>query len=191
MQRRSFLSLTAVAVVAAVAALAAATAPSAFAQGYPSKPVRIVVPFPPGGAVDFYARIVQPVLTEKLGQPIIVENRPGASGMIGAEFVAKSPPDGYTLLVVSIAHAVNPALYKLPYDSLKAFAPVALFGSSPNALAVHPVGVQAVEPTAGRGIPHRLAEVVGAIEPCCGGRHCGVPDRRGIRFCGTHAGVRE
>jgi tripartite-type tricarboxylate transporter receptor subunit TctC len=111
---------------------------SAKAEDYPSRPVRVIVPFAPGGINDILGRAVSAQLSERLGKQFIVENKTGAGGIVGSDMVAKSPPDGYTLLVVSIAHAVNPALYKLPYDSLRAFAPVALFGSSPNALAVHP-----------------------------------------------------
>ena len=108
------------------------------ADDYPSRPVRVVVPFAPGGLNDILARTVSAQLTERFGKQFIVENKTGAGGIVGSDLVAKSPPDGYTLLVVSIAHAVNPVLYKLPYDSLKAFAPISLFASSPNALAVYP-----------------------------------------------------
>src|SRR5450631_1255521 len=96
------------------------------AQAYPSKPIRVVVPFPPGGAVDFFARVVQMPLTEMLGQPLIIENKGGASGMIGADAVAKSPPDGYTLLLGNIASlAINVGIYpKMPYDPVKDFTPI-------------------------------------------------------------------
>lgn len=122
---------------AACMALALAGAPSR-ADDYPSKPVRVIVPFAPGGINDILGRVVSAQLSERLGKQFIVENKTGAGGIVGSDLVAKSAPDGYTLLIVSIAHAVNPALYKLPYDSLKAFAPIAMFGSSPNALAVYP-----------------------------------------------------
>src|SRR5689334_20893569 len=90
----------------------AVTAAAAGAQAFPTRPIKLVVPFPPGGAVDFYARVVQPALTEVLGQQIIIENRAGASGMVGAELVAKAPPDGYTLLVGNIASlAINVGIY--------------------------------------------------------------------------------
>jgi tripartite-type tricarboxylate transporter receptor subunit TctC len=108
------------------------------ADDYPNRPVRVIVPFAPGGLNDILARTVSAQLTERFGKQFIVENKTGAGGIVGSDLVAKSPPDGYTLLVVSIAHAVNPVLYKLPYDSLKAFAPISLFASSPNALAVYP-----------------------------------------------------
>ena len=111
---------------------------SAKSDDYPSRPVRVIVPFAPGGLNDILGRIVGAQLSERLGKQFIVENKTGAGGVVGSDLVAKSPPDGYTLLIVSIAHAVNPALYKLPYDSLKAFAPISIFVSSPNALAVNP-----------------------------------------------------
>ena len=100
--------------------------PPALAQAYPNKPVRLIVPFPPGGAVDIYARTIQAALTEHLGQPVIIENRSGASGMIGAEAVAKSAPDGYTLLVGNVATlAMNSAVYpKMTYDPVKDFVPI-------------------------------------------------------------------
>ena len=103
-----------------------AIASIAVAQSYPNRPVRLVVPFPPGGAVDAYARTVQVALSENLGQPIIIENRAGASGMIGAEAVAKAAPDGYTLLVGNVATlAMNVGIYaKMPYDPLKDFTPI-------------------------------------------------------------------
>jgi len=120
--------------------LAAAAAPAAFAEAYPSRPVRLVVPFPPGGAVDFYARIVQPMLTDKLGQPVVIENRPGASGMIGADFVAKSPPDGYTLLLGNIASlAINVGLYaRMPYNPVTDFTPITHTIDVNYVLVVHP-----------------------------------------------------
>lgn len=110
----------------AACALAAAIVPTVSAQAYPSRPVRLIVPFPPGGAVDAYARAVQPALADTLGQPIVIENRAGASGMIGAELVAKAPPDGYTLLVGNVATlAMNAGIYtKMPYDPVKDLTPV-------------------------------------------------------------------
>ncbi len=122
----------------AIAGIALALTGTAAAQDYPSRPVRIVVPFAPGGLNDLLARTVAAGLTDRLGKQFVVENKTGAGGVVGSELVAKSPPDGYTLLIVSIAHAVNPALYKLPYEPLKAFAPISIFASSPNALAVNP-----------------------------------------------------
>jgi tripartite-type tricarboxylate transporter receptor subunit TctC len=110
------------------------------AQPFPSKPARIVNPFAPGGATDIIARHMGQKLTELWGQPVVVENRAGASGAIGVEHVAKSAPDGYTLLIATqTTHAANPALYaKLPYDAAKDFAPLTLAGSTPLALLVHP-----------------------------------------------------
>jgi len=113
---------------------------AAVAQTYPSKPIRIIVPFTPGGTTDILARSLGQKLSEAWKQPVIVENRPGAGGSIGAELVAKAPPDGYTLLMGHIGTlAVNPTFYpKLPYDAVKSFAPVALIASVPNVLVVHP-----------------------------------------------------
>ena len=110
------------------------------AQPYPARPVRLVVPFPPGGAVDAYARIVQVRLGEQLGQPIVIENRGGAGGMIGADLVAKAAPDGYTLLVGNIAAlAMNVGVYaSMPYDPLRDFTPVMHTVDVNYALVVHP-----------------------------------------------------
>lgn len=112
----------------------------AFAQAYPNKPVRLIVPYAPGGSPDVFARVIATRLTESLGQPFVVENRPGAGGIAACELVAKAEPDGYTLLVPDIAQlAVNPFLFtKLPYDSVKDFAPISLIGSIPLFLVVRP-----------------------------------------------------
>ena len=117
-----------------------AFAASAFAQSYPSKPVRIIVPFAPGGAVDITARAIAPGLTEQLGQSFIVDNRGGAGGIIGADLVAKSAPDGYTLLMGSNSTvSVAPSLYpKNPYHPVRDFAPVSLVATMPFVLDVHP-----------------------------------------------------
>ena len=124
----------------AVMALALAAAAHAFAQTYPAKPIRVVVPFPPGGAVDFYARVVQQPLSELLGQPLVIENKSGASGMVGAEAVAKAAPDGYTLLLGNIASlAINVGIYpKMPYDPLKDFTPIIRTVDVNYVLVVHP-----------------------------------------------------
>jgi tripartite-type tricarboxylate transporter receptor subunit TctC len=108
------------------------------AAQYPAKPIRMVVPFPPGGATDIVARVVADKLTQALGQSVVVENRPGAGGTIGSDVVAKAPADGYTLLMATTStHAVAPSLYaKLPYDPLKDFAPIANVASSPLILVV-------------------------------------------------------
>jgi tripartite-type tricarboxylate transporter receptor subunit TctC len=110
----------------------------ATADVYPSKPVRLIVPFPPGGSNDIVGRMVGAQLGERLGKQVIVDNRAGAGGTLGTEVAAKSPPDGYTLLMISAAYAFNSALYKLPYDPGKAFAPVAILGTGPNVLTVFP-----------------------------------------------------
>jgi tripartite-type tricarboxylate transporter receptor subunit TctC len=116
-----------------------APATPADAQPYPARPVRIVVPFAPGGAVDLVARTVAPKLNEALGQPVIVDNRSGAGGTIGTDIAAKARPDGHTLLVASMGVAVNAVLYpKLPYDTLKDLAPVTTLGEQPNIVVVHP-----------------------------------------------------
>lgn len=115
-------------------------AASASAQTYPTKPIRIVVPFPPGGATDILARDVAQRLTEAWGQSVIVDNRPGAGGNIGSELVAKSSPDGYTLEMGTVGtHAINASLYaKMPYDHVKDFTPVILVAGVPNVLVVTP-----------------------------------------------------
>ena len=110
-----------------------------FAQNFPAKPIRIVVGFAAGGPTDVSGRLLSQKLTEKWGQPVVVEPRTGAGGNIAAEFVAKSAPDGYTLLLPAFAHAVNPSLYaNLPFDTEKDFVPVALLTTSANLFAVHP-----------------------------------------------------
>jgi tripartite-type tricarboxylate transporter receptor subunit TctC len=116
-----------------------AAAQIAAAQPWPSKPLKLVVPYPPGGPTDVSARLVAQKMQESLGQPVLVENRPGAGGNIGADFVAKSAPDGYTLVMGAIAtHAINPALYpNFPYDPLKDFRHIALVVQVPNVLIVN------------------------------------------------------
>ncbi len=111
-----------------------------FAQAYPSKPIRLIVPFPVGGIADLYGRIVAARLTEGWGQPVVVENRTGAGGNIGADVVAKSPPDGYSVVIGSIGtHAVNVTLFsKMPYDAVNDFAPIALLLEAEGLLVVHP-----------------------------------------------------
>lgn len=108
------------------------------AAPYPNKPVRFIVPFPPGGSNDIVGRLIAAKLSERLGQQVVVENHGGAGGSLGSEIAAKSAPDGYTLLIVSAAFAINTSLYKLPYDPEKDFVPVSLLGKGPNVLAVHP-----------------------------------------------------
>ncbi len=149
-------------------------APAAPAQPYPAKPVRIVVPLPPGGSNDVMARVVAEKLAPALGQPVLVDNRPGASGNIGTELVARSPADGHTLLMANTAHVINPSLFaKLPYDPIRDFTAIALMSSANFALVVHPsvparsvkefIAVARARPgaitfaSAGNGAPHHLA----------------------------------
>ncbi len=109
------------------------------AQNYPVKPVRVVIPWPPGGSNDVVGRLVMQKLSESLGQQFVIDNRPGASGAIGSEPVAKAPPDGYTIMVHSTTHLGNGHLYKkLPYDVVRDFTPVAMLAAQPGALTVHP-----------------------------------------------------
>jgi tripartite-type tricarboxylate transporter receptor subunit TctC len=118
--------------------VALALTSAAFAQDYPNRPVRLIVPFPPGGSNDVVGRLVAKQLSTELGQQVFVDNHPGAGGVIGTQAAANAAPDGYTLLVVSLAHAVNPALYKLDYDPIKSFEPVAILATGPNVLVVNP-----------------------------------------------------
>jgi tripartite-type tricarboxylate transporter receptor subunit TctC len=120
------------------AALVCVTA--AHAQpAYPQKPIRLVVPFPPGGGTDILARLLGQKMSETLGQQVVIDNRGGAGGTIGTDIAAKAPPDGYTLILVSGSHAINPGLYqKLPYDSVNDFAPITQIATSPGILVVNP-----------------------------------------------------
>ena len=164
--------MTLPAIILGLAALTVA-APAA-AQTYPSKPIRIVIPFPPGGSNDLVARMVGDKLRASMGQPMVAENRPGGNNIIATEIVAKSAPDGHTLLMASTQHGFNPSLFaKLPYDTLRDFAPVGLATSVYFALTVHPsvpatsvkqfIAVARARPgaltyaSAGSGSPHRLA----------------------------------
>ncbi len=119
----------------AVLALAAGLAQS---QQYPTKPVRIIAPFAPGGGTDFIARLIAQKLTERLGHQVIVENKPGAGGNLGAEFAVKSAPDGYTLLLVAGSYTVNPSLYKLSFDPVSDVTPLIQLSQGPFVVAVHP-----------------------------------------------------
>lgn len=165
-----------------VCAGALATLPwLAQAQTYPVKSVRLMVPFVAGGNTDIIARMVTPEMGRTLGQQIVIENRGGAGSTIGTEVVAKSPPDGYTLLMVSAAHVINPAMVKkLPYDSIRDFAPITIVADVPTAFAVHPqlpvksvkefVALARTRPgqlnysTAGRGtVGHLAAELLSSM----------------------------
>ncbi len=110
----------------------------AHADTWPSKPVRLVVSYPPGGTVDAVARILAPKLSARLGQPVVIDNRGGAGGAIGGDLVAKSAPDGYTVMLDASNHAQNPALRKMPFDTLRDLAPVSLLVKVPNVLVVNP-----------------------------------------------------
>jgi len=122
-----------------LAAVAFAASVPAYAQSFPTRPVRMVVPYPPGGANDIVARLLSPSLIQQFGQNVIVDNRGGGNTLIGSEIVARSAPNGYTLLVVAAGHAIIPALYKqLPYDTARDFVPVALFGDGAYILVAHP-----------------------------------------------------
>lgn len=121
--------------LATVGALAALPAN---AQGYPLRPVRLIVPFPPGGSNDIVGRVIGQHLSERIGKPVVVDNRGGAGGTIGTEIAVRAQPDGYTLLIISVAYSYNPSIYKLPYDPVKAIAPVSMLGSGPNVLVVNP-----------------------------------------------------
>jgi tripartite-type tricarboxylate transporter receptor subunit TctC len=133
MPRSASLPLVTAAFVLALTAFAAA-------QDYPTKPIRMIIPFPPGGGSDVTGRVVATALGERLGKQVIVDNRAGAGGVVGSELAANAPKDGYTLLMVSLAHTVNPWLYDLNgrYDPIKSFAPVAIIAASPVVLVVNP-----------------------------------------------------
>lgn len=122
----------------ALAVLALAGGAAIAAEAYPTRPVRMIVPFPPGGSNDIVGRVIGQHLGERLGKPVVIDNRGGAGGLIGTETAIHAQPDGYTLLIISVAYAYNPSLYKLPYDPVKAIAPVAQLGTGPNSLVVHP-----------------------------------------------------
>ncbi|MEN3363913.1 MAG: putative tricarboxylic transport rane protein [Burkholderiales bacterium] len=158
----------------AAAALPLLAVSSAFAQNYPNKPITLVAPFSAGGALDLIARSVGQKLTEEWGQSVVVDNKAGAAGIIGSQYVARSAPDGYTLLLgATTTHGINPSLYqKLPYDAVKDFTPVSLVATIPHILVVNPsVPVNTVSEfiqyakskpglafgSAGIGSPHHLA----------------------------------
>jgi tripartite-type tricarboxylate transporter receptor subunit TctC len=121
------------------AALLCGVATDVDAQSYPSRTIRMIVPFAPGGNTDIIARVFAPKMAEAIGQQIIIDNRGGAGGTIGTDIAAKAPPDGYTILMVSAGHTINPAMAKkLPYDSVRDFAPIGVIADVPTAFVVHP-----------------------------------------------------
>jgi len=125
--------------LAGIALALLALAPAAFADDYPSKPIRLIIPFPPGGSNDVVGRLVAKELSTQLKQQVFVDNRGGAGGVIGTLDISKATPNGYTLGIVSIAHAVNPALHKdLGYDPIKSFEPITVLATGPNVLVVNP-----------------------------------------------------
>ena len=136
---------------ATAGALLLLAAPLSMAQAWPTRPIRLVVPFPPGGLIDNMARLVGSRLSQELGQPVVIDNKPGAGGNVGAAEVARAPADGYTLLMASPALTISPAIYKnLPYQPSQ-LAPVALLGRVPNALLVNPAsGIGKVQDLVGR-----------------------------------------
>src|SRR5436853_268447 len=131
----------------ALSAAALLYATSAAAQAYPSKPVRMIIPFPPGGSNDVVGRMIAFQLSERLGRQVVADNQGGAGGIIGTDAVARSLPDGHTLLLISVAYAFGASMYKLPYDPATAFAPVALLGTGP--VAARP----ALPPISEAGVP--------------------------------------
>jgi tripartite-type tricarboxylate transporter receptor subunit TctC len=132
MKRRAFITLLGGAVMILPATAAAA-------ESFPTRPIRLVVPYPAGGGTDIVGRILGQKLHESLGQPIVIDNRGGAGGTIGTALAAKSAPDGYTLLLVPTSHVINPSIYaKLPYDTERAFAPISMVASAAILMAVHP-----------------------------------------------------
>ena len=136
MPKLTSLPLHAASILLALTTLIFATI--AAAQDYPTKPVRVIIPFPPGAINDTVGRLIATELTNRLGKQFIVDNRAGAGGVVGTELAANAPKDGYTLLVVSLVNTVNPWLYKLNYEPIKSFAPIAFVASSPNILVVNP-----------------------------------------------------
>ena len=111
---------------------------ASFAQAYPAKPIRLIVPLAPGGGGDLVGRLLAQKISEPLGQTVIVENRPGGSTIIGTELVARAQPDGYTLVMATSSHVINPSLYKLPFDPVKDFAAISFFATFPMMLTIHP-----------------------------------------------------
>ena len=129
--------------LAFIACMAVANTPNAAAQTFPTRPIRLISPFPPGGGSDILCRILGQAVSKSIGQPVLVDNQPGANTIVGVDIVAKAAPDGYTLVMASSSHTVNATLYaKLPHDSIRDFAPVSLLASTPYIVAIYP-GLQA------------------------------------------------
>ena len=126
------------ALVLLCACAAGSAAQAQDASRFPVKPIRLIVPFPPGGSNDILGRFIAQKMTERLGQQTIVDNRAGADGMIGTELASRAPADGHTLLMISISYTMNPAIHKVPYDPIKSFAPVVQIASGPNVISSHP-----------------------------------------------------
>lgn len=145
----------------ALCALVLCTVAPVHAQQFPARPVRLVVPYPPGGANDIVARLLSPKMSEQLGQNVVIDNRGGGNTLIGSEIVARAAPNGYTILIVAAGHAINPSLYpKLPYDTARDFAPIALIGDGAYVLVVHPsAGISSVPEliAAARSKPGQIA----------------------------------
>ena len=132
--------------ISALTLLGTMSMPAPAADAWPARPIRLIVPFPPGGSNDIVARLIGAHLTERLGRSVVVDNRGGAGGRIGYETAAASHPDGHTLLIISAAYAFTPALHKLNFDPFKSFVPVAMIGTGANALAIFPgLGVNSVK----------------------------------------------
>jgi tripartite-type tricarboxylate transporter receptor subunit TctC len=122
-----------------LASHAATVSAAELPQNFPARPVRLIVPFPPGGSNDILGRFMAAKLTERLGQQVIVDNRPGADGIIGTDLAARSTPDGYTLLIVSTSYSMNPGIHKkMPFDPVKDLTPISMIGTGPNAIVVNP-----------------------------------------------------
>ena len=170
-QEESMRTMTLAVAGIALAVMAAAAAAQAT---YPNKTIRMIVPFPAGGPTDIIARTVAQKLTESMGQPVVIDNRGGSGGNIGTDIVAKATPDGYTLLMAIVSHAINPTLYsKLPYDPIKDFSPITKTGAATIILSAHPsVPVKSIKDlialakakpgqlnfgSPGSGTPHHLA----------------------------------
>lgn len=120
------------------ALLAGASGSAAVAQSYPTKPIRLIVPLAPGGGGDLVSRMIAQKITEPLGQPVLVDNRPGGSTIIGTELVVRAAPDGYTLVMATSSHGINPSMYKLPFDPVNDFTGIAFIATAPMMLTVHP-----------------------------------------------------